>query len=528
MAEKKKGRVARVLFIIALMIETPIAAIMLFGIAAMVLTGKGDVMPLIGVTGIAVGFVIVDAFQIKKVHYSPALVISNAIVLKLAAFCFGGIIFYLAPSIHVVKAAVIFAVLFAVCAVASAAIAHDINERYKTVPVKPGRQLNIPNVMAFDFYDAKDHAADARSEFCAIYGGPEDESSPEFEREILEYASMPIIYLVMWLSERGYIKLRFEDGISPLETFGSAMEYRISRKDIAPDIIPFLDSYVRTFSYYSASCDYFLFDYYEAVKNADNAYYCNEFSVSAYRQIRDRLDRRYEEYLINKPVYYTGLSTYEDGRKRDYEIRTIGNVDSGYVSRCDEMYNSLSLMQKERIERYIATRFMTAVDIVHGLEKLVLTVSEQKQDHLQFTVTGEFKVKMPVVFSYFVRNGICFVPEYDRDYGFTNIDIAYDLASDDKDLYLIDSRERVDEAVSRGNLLKKEVNGKDMLFTPALFRIYGECMRRIDTLNAIHKNVTHIVKPEYRNGCLVPVSLRITASNGSKEVFREHVDNIWY
>ena len=65
--------------------------------------------------------------------------------------------------------------VFSCCAVASAAIDHDINERYKTVPVKPGRQLNIPNVMAFDFYDAKDHAADARSEFCAIYGGPEDE-----------------------------------------------------------------------------------------------------------------------------------------------------------------------------------------------------------------------------------------------------------------------------------------------------------------------------------------------------------------
>ncbi|MBR2524439.1 MAG: hypothetical protein IKE53_08405, partial [Clostridiales bacterium] len=228
MAEKKKGRISRVLFIIALVIEVPIAAIFTCGVFTMALTRSRDVMPLMGVTAIAIGFMIVDLFQIKRVQFHPVLVVCNAIILKLAAFCLGGIIFYMAPSIHVIKAAAVFAVLCTICVLASIAIEKDINDRVSPAPVKTTGQQFFPNVMAFDLYDAKDHVAEARSEYDSIYGNTADETSPVSEKEMLEYASMPVIYLVMWLSERGYIRVRFEDGISPLETFGSAMEYRIS------------------------------------------------------------------------------------------------------------------------------------------------------------------------------------------------------------------------------------------------------------------------------------------------------------
>ncbi len=129
--------------------------------------------------------------------------------------------------------------------------------------------------------------------------------------------NVPAAYFLGWLIRNDHVSESFREAygpetiqsvrdqsITPVEVYAKYMDYVLSRDDIAPEILPFVDQYyrdgTREMSFNHSMRRYF-FDYYKTVCSSYDVprYYCVDFTWESFERLSKILDRRLYEFRQN-------------------------------------------------------------------------------------------------------------------------------------------------------------------------------------------------------------------------------------
>ena len=299
--ERKRPNYPYVLYGIALFFQCPLC---LFNILAMITFFLvGDTDNAYAITPFAVMlslFVAVDIVGIFRHRRGKAHVLVCSMFMKVTIFliCFG--IFYAMPGIDTYKATICFVLLGVFFGVFTAFFTKTYgNPSYSPVKI-PVHQPAVPvTTHVFEGYRSQKHWDDVKEEL------PEGDYD---DAKLIEYASMPIIYLLQWLLVREYMSSSFyknhsKDDVyeqlkynTPLELFRDMMDYCLAREDIDAGILKFLDVYDSPNYFYNSENNNYIHDYLNAVSNPDNLFYCVEYSQDVYDALEKVFDARLEHY----------------------------------------------------------------------------------------------------------------------------------------------------------------------------------------------------------------------------------------
>ena len=140
------------------------------------------------------------------------------------------------------------------------------------------------------------------------------EFSDKENEKIYAYAGKPTAYFLGWLIRNDLVSDSFREAfgpesiqsvrdknLTPVEFYAGFMDYVLSRDDIAPEILPFVDLYYRDGSKemaFSHRMPRYFFDYYKAVCSSFDVprYYCVDFTWESFERLSRILDKQLYEF----------------------------------------------------------------------------------------------------------------------------------------------------------------------------------------------------------------------------------------
>ncbi|SCW31324.1 hypothetical protein SAMN02910456_00480 [Ruminococcaceae bacterium YRB3002] len=473
-------------------------------------------------------YLAINIVSILRLWKENKRVVASSLLMKTTVFLLFFASLYITPKVFIPEATLCFGIL---AAVVGTAVFFFCRSRAGGQDNKPVKSNGIdPRLSGFTDYKAKWVWADAAAEYKRIHG---TEVSADMNYQVYRYASMPVIYLFQWLRDRELLtdeindSLRYAGG-DVLDQFRVVMDYCLLRNEIRPGILKFLDSYCAEANIFRPGMDHFMFDYYEAVRNPDKAYYCVEYSEDTYNRLASVIDDRYSAFrssLSNEdpPVYESVDRVKWDLTGDELSVTAVGNVSRSYISLCGAALNSIPVSRLDKLARIFQGWSL------ESFHPDMMIIHEPKGDEAAFIVSGKADLGQECGISFAVRDGVivagyysyCRYSPWDPE-----LNDRFELAKDDKDLYHLDSELRLNEMVRSGDLVPVMINGAEVYVTPAAARIRERMESRCEAIMTQYRDCRVEERTDMRAGSLIPRSDCITLSIGKETKFL-YIINIW-
>ena len=301
----------------------------------------------------------------------------------------------------------------------------------------------------------------AANEYMRLNGIADIDSLTEEQSDKLyEYAAGPFSYLFYWLAVEGCFCQHFYEDfpcddfvlqmrnreITPVEAL-MAMDYYFHSDYLLEGIIPFFRAYYDTEGRFTGR-NYYLYDYYDAIGNPDDRYYCVDFSWETLDRLTVKIQERYaqwsKEYCTDsqKEYYYddepfaeaihsalfdADMDAYRDG------VKFLGFSDSeaqAYLAKCMDCLDALPEKQIKKLERSLDDTYggenLEAVSIAKFRPEEIHIFEPQVAGDVVFAVIGEAEFEPEHGISFTVRNGIIidwgFANDFDDPYSSRNVE----------------------------------------------------------------------------------------------------------
>ncbi len=309
----------------------------------------------------------------------------------------------------------------------------------------------------------------AAAEYLRLNGIPDIKDLTNEQNDLIyDYTATPFSYFFCWLVVSGFLKQEFYEEfpdedlvrkmkdrrLTPVEVL-AAEDYYFGSEYLLEGILPFFRSYYDTQGRFTGQ-DNYLCDYYDAIGNPDDRYYCVDFSWDVLDRLLPVIEERYQSWNrsfsaydssdfyddstavasgVHSALFDADLTVYRTGVRR----AELNEADiSAYLAECLACLDSLPKTQIEKLERWF--------DGQYGVEETPeITAIREFSPHslyladpavpgdVVFVVSGEASFEPEHGISFTVRNGLVI------DWGY-----SYDF----EDPYSDDSRKKYDVTAS--------------------------------------------------------------------------------
>jgi len=326
---------------------------------------------------------------------------------------------------------------------------------------KPRRPMSKPSNYALSLlsfkYKGKWAWETAATEYRRLHRLPADaELSLEESDRIYNYTAVPFSYFFYWLADFGFISEEFEKDFplitvedmrtrkrTPVELLAS-MDYYFDDEYLSKEILPFLRAYYDNQGWFT-NPECYLFDYYDAIGNPEDRYYCVDFSWDVLERLCARIEQRYQAWKQCFPpsaVAYS-LGVYEDETPfvtavhsalfdKDLEAYRAGtryqdysDADRlAYLASCIQCLDSLPQAQLKKLEQeledadYYGIWRAPVVLCLHFHPDSIHIWEPQRAGDIVFTLSGKADFEPEHGISFTVRNGL--ILDWGFSYDFDN------------------------------------------------------------------------------------------------------------
>lgn len=519
---------------------------------------------------ISVCWTIVAIHAFVKSKTQKVLII-HTVLLKATVFAFGFAIMCCFPIVDgttVIEAAFVMGligVMLAAGAIATGKITENASSSSALrFGVKRNQQVERKG---FEGFKAKWNWDAAAKEYMQIYHLEPEQLSGAEQDKIYEYASMPFVYLFRWLIEHKYlagvfhgdlgdsIRNEIKNGLTtPLELL-KGLDYAVTREDLSPEILPFLNWYDRAFDAvmpYGVDTVHYDFDYYDCVCDGRAAFYCNEYSDLIYEKIAERIDARYAEYcgyLCDPEQDETEITVSCKYFACDLKITTIGSVSEAYVTKCKNDFEQLSedFFDKLCAEMADMWLYANAGDNREALVKQCreefhpdeLIIFEPKGEECAYVLAGEADFEEEHGVSVAIRGGILLGLDYRMDYAnpWSNLyEREYHLLQSSEGIGALRTSRDMENAKALGKiglhyLIPISMGGSaaadnQIYLTTFAANLKERCDRRMEVL--LSQGVITEVDGhcKYDQGSSIPKEVYVMGKNAQRIVFSQRID-VW-
>ena len=229
-------------------------------------------------------------------------------------------------------------------------------------------QAAAPSIPFFQSDKAKYLWDAAAEEYCLLHHTKIEALTEDEGMKIYRYAALPIACFLFWLIRHdlfvpemeeaaGDMALVKEGRLSPITFFETWMDLVLIREEIAPEALPFMDSYYEK-SYWE--------DYTEIYCQGGPLFYCLDFSMERYLPLEEAIDRsfrfmkiarEYSEEDLYSEETLTGEYTWkENGQK--VKVHRAGGVSDAYKEACIRHSNTWSPALRSRVCAMIRNDFL--------------------------------------------------------------------------------------------------------------------------------------------------------------------------
>lgn len=508
-------------------------------IADVVENSASDWILFLAIALIPLLWTVISAVTLKRVINGRVKVIPAAILMKLTVFLLLSAAAFLSLE-DGIYAASLFAITGSFCGLSAFAAT-----RLRNVTSASG----IPERFQFKGYNAGNHWYFAAVEYLhknnrdiseladmirnAAMKNTKNEKNQsggltfDEKNKITEYACMPFVYLFQWLIENNHMseffmkKFKADDianvksGFIPaMYFFKNAMRCKIDRWDISEKIHNFLIWYYEPFTNegcYRRINEAYLFDYCSIIQSKGADLYCCDYHYDIYRELKEKFDRKYEEYLelVEKErnfvsVYKkTGTALNWQLFDKNLEIYANHELTPTEIENCESVLNGLYDSQIKQLERMIIGKLAlsTPVDFRNDIIPESVHIHEAENNDVYFSVGCGISIDENKIIGFTVRNGIIvnMTCDYEFDMPYSNYENErYELGNNDIDFLSLTNHGTVDELCERGELETVEIKiegmqmnsdngcGNIIYLTPAAAKIFNENIRRLNILNKAH------------------------------------------
>ena len=395
---------------------------------------------------------------------------------------------------------------------------------------------------------------------------------------IYGYTAVPFSYMFYWLAVSGHLNERFtaefgrngliEDmkarKVTAAEVLGE-LDYCFGSEYMKKDVIPFFRAYYDSQGRFGIR-DNYIFDYYEAIGEPEDRYYCEDFSWDVCDFLETRIEERYSkwerEFGSGPEVSYydneaTGRTVHTELFGADLRVHLCGRKETGfpadYDERCLEALDGLPELQLEKLERFLEREYGAGSDpdifLIGAFRPDTLFIIEPREEgDVVFAVSGEAGFEPEHGISFTVRNGIVlnwgFASDIEDPYSSENIrnyenEPSFDISS-------LRSDEDADAFLKSGELVKVRLlpglpycsmkGGEEYVYlTPCALKEkekYERYIRNIRAFSGIH-DLEMIYVPEYYMGSdgkrlsAVPKDIFIRTADSASPVKAFFRVNVW-
>ena len=381
------------------------------------------------------------------------------------------------------------------------------------------------------------------------------------KNRIAQYSSMPVIYLLRWLIENGYMSDSFREShaetyekaqsgeISAVDFFAGDMGYILRREDIRDDMTDFIDKYFGAFyntRIFDRKCRYFFFDYCETVQSRGARYFCADYSNEAYNELSQRIVQRYAEYTER-----SSLTIHEQSESSEnvfwhrfdanLDVYTFGEADADYIKSCETTLNGLSDCQLNKLSRMIKRCWSIddERDPMKEIRPLCIYVNEPRGDDVHFSIGCGADFEQEHGFGFTVRNGIIINIGYDNDFYIPYIEDEneiYELEKNCMNFVSLTKKEQAESECAAGRLAAVPVTldfmtplddmsalSRTIYITPAAEKLYKQNIKYLRILGNCGAITDVNISCQKYGESIVPQTIlfKATANNseskGSKE-----------
>ncbi len=560
----------KIYFVIAAVLDGAIIAFFVLAVISSSIS-KDDLLILGAFLSASFLLMAISLSCIRKLKEGKEKLVRNSLLMKLS------VIFLCIPFAFLSFADGIYAFcIFFFLGLVIAGITFKVIKR-KTQPRTPAAPLKEEK---YSFrYKGKWEWDAAADEYMRLHGIPGTLDLSEEQKDLIYgYTATPFSYMFYWLAVNGHLSGSFmdefgKDGLiedmlskkcTPAETLGR-LDHYFGSEYLKEDIVPFFRAYYDTQGRFGIRPNY-VFDYYEALGEVEDRYYCIDFSWEVCDALDKKIEERYSEWKRDFGRE-EGTSQYENesaGRElhselfgSDLEIHLSGTKYMGfpkdYSNSCLEMLDGLAERQLWKLERFFEREYGKAEDpYVTRIETFrpdSLYIMEPKEaGDVVFAVSGEAVFEPEHGISFTVRNGIvldwAFASDIEDPYNSENIrnyenepsfDISAVKSIEDAEFYL-----QMGELV-RVKLLPEmpccSAKGEEeyVYLTPAALKEkekYERYIRNIRSFSGI-RDLEMVFVPEYYKDSdgkalsVVPGDIFIRTADASKKVKAFFRINVW-
>lgn len=524
-----------------------------------------------GVALTALAFAAISAVSLSKVIHNreDGKTIFNSLLMKLACFflCSSTVFLGMDDGIYAFAVFMLIGII-----IAAATIGLNVSAKKNSTPVRK------PVADTYEYkYKGKWAWEEAAAEYARLNGIADLQNLTEEENDrIYDYTVTPLSYMFYWLAESGFLNDDFH------EEFPGLAERMLSREDtpvqaltdldyyfgsewFKKEIIPFFRNYVDTEGRFNGKADY-LYDYYDAIGNPDDRYYCVDFSWDILDRLTAVISKRYEASNSRSSLEY-----YEDDEpfarvhserlNADLKAYRTGIVSHGfsegeeaYLTRCMENLESLSDQELNRFGRLVGGTYDDYSEnemYLREFKPYSIHVFEPKNEgDVAYAVSGEADYEPEHGISFTVRNGTIvdwgysydfedvYNPELEERYRYMmSIDFTGIKTEEDAKKYL-DSGELVRVKLLPDMPYCTSLSDEEYIYlTPHALEkkeYFEKCIRNIRAYYYNHFNVYVEYETSYikdSNGELlsvVPKNIYITEKDKDKWFKIRYRVDVWY
>lgn len=501
--------------------------------------GGADWILFLAIALIPLLWTIISAVTLKRVINGRVKVIPAAILMKLTVLLLLSAAAFLSLE-DGIYAASLFAITGLFCGFSAFAAT-----RLRNITSAPG----IPERYQFKGYNAGNHWYFAAVEYlhknnrniseladmirnAAMKNTQNDETQTcgltfDEKNKITEYACMPFVYLFQWLIENNHMseffmkKFKADDianvksGFIPsMYFFKNAMRCKIDRWDISEKIHNFLIWYYEPFT--NAGCyrrinEAYLFDYCSIIQSKGADLYCCDYHYDIYRELKEKFDRKYEEYLEFVERDKKFIAGYNKTKttlnwqlfNKNLEVYANHEPTAEEIVNCKSALNCLNDSQIKQLERMIIRKLAlsTPVDFRSDIIPESVHIHEAENNDVYFSVGCGISIDENKIIGFTVKNGVIvnLTCDYEFDMPYCKYENErYELGKNDIDFIALTNQSTVEELCERGELETVEIKiegmqmnsdsgrGNIIYLTPAAAKIFNENIRRLNILNKAH------------------------------------------
>ncbi|MBQ1410123.1 MAG: hypothetical protein IIY94_02430 [Oscillospiraceae bacterium] len=321
---------------------------------------------------------------------------------------------------------------------------------------KPRPRMSKPSNYALSLlsfkYKGKWAWETAATEYRRLHRLPADaELSAEESNKIFDYTAVPFSYFFYWLADSGFINEEITENLpwfsvekmrtreyTPVELLAS-LDYYFDDEYLSKDVLPFLRAYYNDPDIFT-NTECYLFDYYDAIGNPEDRYYCVDFSWDVLERLCARIEQRYQTWkqlnfarfdegqddspfvpAVHSALFDTDLKAYRIGaRYQNYS----DNDTSAYLASCIHCLDSLPQAQLEKLEQqlenadYYGIWRAPVVLCLHFHPDFIHIWEPQRAGDIVFTLSGKADFEPEHGISFTVRNGL--ILDWGFSYDFEN------------------------------------------------------------------------------------------------------------